>query len=102
TGGRCAKRNVKNGARKCPTKGAPTTIATSVGVPPMRRTTTGMNATSTDTKEPARTGEKTTRGKVARTRGGCQLESVTRPRYRARDARVTQPRRAHTGVSIVA
>src|SRR5512132_4460333 len=67
TGGRWASRYVKNGARKWPTNGAQTTIATSVVVPPMRRTTTGMKATSTDANVPAQTAEKTSMRKFART-----------------------------------
>ena len=57
--------------------GAPTTMATSVVVPPMRRTTTGMNVTSTDTKMPAQIAEKTSILKLARTLAGSQFGSVT-------------------------
>ena len=77
TAGRCASRSVKNGARRWPTNGAPTTIATSVVVPPMRRTTTGMNVTSTDTKVPAQMAVKKSIRKFRRTRAGSQLASVT-------------------------
>ena len=52
-------------------------MATSVGVPPMRRTTTGMNATSTETNVPAQTALKTSIWKFRRTRDGIQLGSVT-------------------------
>ena len=64
---------VKNGASMWPTNGAPTTIATSVGVPPIRRTTTGMNVTSTDTNVPAHTALNRSISKLRRTRDGSQL-----------------------------
>ena len=71
------RKSVKNGASMCPMNGAPTTIATSVGEPPIRRTTTGMNVTRTAEKTPAHAPEKTSMWKLCRTRAGCQFRSVT-------------------------
>src|SRR5258706_13186071 len=53
-------------------------MATSVVDPPMRRTTMGMNVTSTDTNTPAHTAPNRSISKLRRTRAGCQLGSVTR------------------------
>src|SRR5688572_24320846 len=77
TTGRCASRYAKIGDRSIPMNGPATMIATSVVEPPIRRTITGMNATSTDTNAPAPSALKRSMRKLRRTRAGVQFGSVT-------------------------
>src|SRR5258705_7771886 len=98
TSGRCASRYAKIGDSRLPMNGAATTIATSIVVPPMRRTITGMKATSTVTKRPEQMPLKRSMRKLRRTRAGSQFGSVTARKLTA--SRVLCHRSARLGAAF--
>src|SRR5882672_7842239 len=71
--------------------GAATTIATSVVDPPIRRTTTGMNAMRTETNAPAPRALNRSIRKLRRTRDGSQFGSVTARKLTAAAALCHRP-----------
>src|SRR5688572_7538825 len=96
TTGRCASRYAKIGDRSMPMKGPAMMIATSVVEPPIRRTITGMKATSTDTKAPAPSALNRSIRKLRRTREGVQFGSVTARKLTAAPAPCHRPMRLGT------
>src|SRR5688500_11318783 len=72
--------------------GPATMIATSVVEPPIRRTITGMKATSTDTNAPAPSALNRSIRKFRRTREGVQFGSVTARKLTAAPAPCHRPR----------
>src|SRR5688500_104685 len=77
-------------------KGPAMMIATSVVEPPIRRTITGMKATSTDTKAPAPSALNRSIRKLRRTREGVQFGSVTARKLTAAPAPCHRPARLGT------
>src|SRR2546429_962851 len=76
TWGNPMSRYVEIGDRRCPTKGAAMTIATSVVDPPRRRTTIGMKVTRTAMYTPPQIALNVSIRKLRRTRGGDQFTSM--------------------------
>src|SRR5438094_1404685 len=89
--GRWASRYAEIGDSRFPMNGAATTIATSVVDPPIRRTTTGMNAMRTETNAPAPRALKRSIRKLRRTREGSQFGSVTARKLTAAAALCHRP-----------